>query len=98
NGSGAFFPTIICGFVLVALHRVMAAIAFRSHRFGELVKGADDLLVENGEIQWRAMRKNAVTERDLLERVRLHGVESIRQIKSARMERNGDFSVICREG
>jgi len=98
NGSAPFFPTIVCGFVLVGLHRVMAAIAFRSHGFGELVKGTDDLLVENGEIQWPAMQRNAVTERDLLEGVRLHGVESIWRIKSARMERNGDFSVICREG
>ena len=98
NGSAALVPTLVCGFVLVGLHRIMAALAFRSHGFGELVKGTDDLLVEDGEIQWPAMRKNAVTERDLLEGVRLHGVESIRQIKSARMERNGDFSVICRQG
>ena len=38
NGSAALFPTLVCGFVLVALHRVMAAIAFRCHGFGVLVK------------------------------------------------------------
>jgi uncharacterized membrane protein YcaP (DUF421 family) len=48
NGSAALLPTLICGFVLVGLHRLMAAIAFRSHRFGELVKGTDEVLVENG--------------------------------------------------
>jgi uncharacterized membrane protein YcaP (DUF421 family) len=97
NGSAGLFSTVICGFILVALHRVMAAIAFRSHRFGEWVKGTDDILVEDGYICWAEMRKNAVTERDLLEVARLHGAESIQRVKSARMERNGDISIIERK-
>lgn len=98
NGSAGFFSTVICGFMLVGLHRVMAAIAFRSHRFGLLVKGTDDILVEDGQIRWAEMRKNAVTERDLLEAARLHGrAESIQRVKSARMERNGEISIIERQ-
>ena len=44
------------------------------------------------------MRKNAVTQRDLLEALRLHArLESVNQVEHARMERNGDISVIRRE-
>src|SRR5205823_3546386 len=34
NGSAPFFPTLGGGFVLVGLHRLLGAIAFRYHRFG----------------------------------------------------------------
>jgi uncharacterized membrane protein YcaP (DUF421 family) len=98
NGSAPLFPTLVCGFVLVGLHRALAAIAFRSHRFGQLVKGTDDILVEDGQVRWAKMRSNAVTERDLLESCRIQGkVESVAQVKSARMERNGDISIIERK-
>src|SRR5438874_12775466 len=31
NGSASFFPTLGAGFVLVLIHRMLAAAAFRSH-------------------------------------------------------------------
>src|SRR4051794_16866192 len=31
NGSSSFFPTLGGGFVLILLHRLLGAIAFRSH-------------------------------------------------------------------
>src|SRR4051812_22382324 len=39
NGNAPFFATLTASFVLVAMHWVVAAIAFRSHRFGRVVKG-----------------------------------------------------------
>lgn len=95
NGSAALLPTLAGGFVLVGLHRLIAAIAFRWHVFGSLVKGCDDLLVKDGQIQWAGMKKNAVSERDLLENLRLGAhIESVAQVECARMERSGDISVI----
>jgi len=40
NGTAAFFPTLGGAFVLVMLHRALADCSHRSHRFGNLVKGA----------------------------------------------------------
>ncbi|MDQ6625997.1 MAG: DUF421 domain-containing protein [Verrucomicrobiota bacterium] len=61
NGSAPFFPTIGGGFVLVALHRLVAWIAFHSHTFGKLVKGSDDLLVHDGKYIVSEMSWNHVS-------------------------------------
>src|SRR5918998_3673997 len=67
TGNAPFGPTLAAGFVLVLLHWLFAAIAFRSHGFGKLVKGNKRLLVLGGEIQWDAMKKAHVTTQDLEE-------------------------------
>src|SRR5690242_19635975 len=65
NGSGPFFPTLTAGVLLVLLHRAIATAAFRWERFGDLVKGKEEVLVQDGHVQPRALRKNHVTEKDL---------------------------------
>lgn len=97
NGSAAFFSTLGVGFILVGLHHLLGAIAFRFNRFGILVKGTEDVLVENGELKPQVMRKTHITERDLLADLRLNGkVGDPTDVKIARLERDGKISVLKR--
>lgn len=98
NGTAAFFPTLGAGFILVGLHRLLGTFAFYSHRFGFLVKGNADVLVENGEMKMAAMRKTNISERDLLEDLRLNGmIADPSEVQVARLERDGKISVIPRK-
>lgn len=98
NGSSAFFPTLGVGFVLVGLHRLLGALAFRFHWFGFLVKGNPDVLVENGELKKAAMRRTNISEHDLLEDLRLNGmIADPSEVRVARLERDGKISVIRRQ-
>jgi uncharacterized membrane protein YcaP (DUF421 family) len=97
NGSAPFFPTIGGALVLVALHRLVAWIAFHSHTFGKLVKGSDDLLVHDGKYIISEMSRNHVSKRDIEEDMRLSAKTSdISTIGDARIERSGDISFIAR--
>jgi uncharacterized membrane protein YcaP (DUF421 family) len=98
TGNAPFLPTLVASLVLVLLHWVLSAIAFRSKGFGTLVKGHDSTLVRDGEIQWEAMRKAHVTEHDLQEAIRNSGEQpDMQKVASAHLERNGDVSVIMRK-
>jgi uncharacterized membrane protein YcaP (DUF421 family) len=98
NGSAAFFPTLGAGFVLVILHRVLAAIANFSHPFGVLIKGKPAVLVENGRLVRKSMRVNHISEHDIQEDMRLNAAtEDLSKIKVARIERSGDISFIKAE-
>ncbi len=98
TGNAPFTPTLIASFVLVLLHWLSSAIAFRSQWFGTLVKGHDSALVRDGEIQWDAMKKTHVTEHDLQESLRTNGhPPDVSKVAEARLERNGDISVIMKE-
>ena len=95
NGSAPFFETLGLGFFLVLLHKGLAWAAFRSHKFGELVKGREDLLIENGKRQLAALRANHITERDLVEELRQEGnLSSPEDVKLAYLERSGKISVV----
>jgi uncharacterized membrane protein YcaP (DUF421 family) len=95
NGTVSFFPTLGGGFVLVGLHRAMAYLAQNSHRFGKLVKGQCDPIIKDGIVNYQAMRRNNLSEHDLLEDLRLNGnVQDPQKVREAYFERNGQISVI----
>ncbi|HXT11335.1 MAG TPA: YetF domain-containing protein [Candidatus Angelobacter sp.] len=95
NGSAAFWPTLGGGFVLVALHRLIAFLSRRSHAFGNIVKGTSDLVIRDGKIIEAGMRKNDLSEHDLMEDLRVHGqVANVEDVKLAYAERNGHISVV----
>lgn len=98
NGSAPFFATLVTGIVLVGLHWLFAIIVFRNEHFATLIKGNERMLIRDGEIQWNAMRKSHIGERDLLGALRSNGkLSEPREVKEARLERNGDISVIPRD-
>ena len=98
NGSAAFFPTLGGGFVLVAIHAVLAELSFRSEKFGRLVKGCPETIVKNGQPDRRVMVASKISENDLLEEVRLNGqVTRLEEVELATLERNGKISVVTKQ-
>ena len=95
NGSAAFFATLGGGVVLVLLHRLFAYLAFYSHGFGILVKGKPDVIMRDGQYDFRTMRRNHVSTHDLEEDMRLSAhTDDVSAIRLARIERSGDISFI----
>jgi uncharacterized membrane protein YcaP (DUF421 family) len=97
NGSAPLGPTLVSGLVLVMAHRFLAWLSRRSHWFGKLVKGNDDVVIEHGEVREEVLKRHNFTERDLMEDLRLEGVRSPEEVESARIERSGDLSVIKKQ-
>jgi uncharacterized membrane protein YcaP (DUF421 family) len=52
------------------------------------------VLVENGHIIWRNMRKEMITEDELMNQVRKQGLEELAEVKKAFMEGDGQISII----
>jgi uncharacterized membrane protein YcaP (DUF421 family) len=95
NGSAAFFATLGGSIVIVLVHRLFALIAYHSHFFGILIKGQPEVIVENGGLVVKTMRRNHISRHDLEEDLRLDAeLESTSEVKIARVERSGDISFI----
>jgi len=97
NGPATILPTLTVTALLVALHRLIAAAALHSHRFGSLVKGEADLLVEDGRLHLDVMRRFGISQRDLEEGLRLHEIRRPEDVREAWIERNGDISAVPRK-
>jgi uncharacterized membrane protein YcaP (DUF421 family) len=95
NGNSAFFSTLGACFVLVLMHRFFGSLACRWHAFGTLIKGQADIIVKDGNVNLRMLRRNHISKHDLEEDLRLDAkTEDISRIRIARVERSGDISFI----
>lgn len=97
TGNAPFGPTLAAALVLVVLHWLLSAVAFRSHAFGNLVKGREQLLVRDGEPIRDGMRKTHVTEHDINEALRKEGEPAdIGRVREAHLERDGNISIVTK--
>jgi len=99
NGSAPLFVTLAACALLVLLHQTLAWLTYRSHRFGLVMKGRAEPLIQEGEIIEHNLRRHQISRGDLEEALRLNGrVAEPGQVQEARFERNGDISVLEKKG
>jgi uncharacterized membrane protein YcaP (DUF421 family) len=97
TGNAPIGPVLAAACVLLAMHWAFSGIAVRWHRFGEAVKGRPVVIVREGRTDERAIRAAHLTEHDLQEELRRHGLTRLEQVAEARLERNGDISIVRAE-
>lgn len=95
TGQSPFFPTLTAVVVILALHWFISQLAVRWEGFGTLVKGRSRVLVSDGKVDWSEMKSGNISENDLREALRLKArISDWNKVKEARLERNGEISVI----
>ena len=98
TGNSPLLPSLAATFALLVLHVLMSAAAMRSDGFARLVKGRHLQIIDSGTIDWHNMKRAKLSERDLHEQLRLHGISSLGEVAAAYMERNGRVSVFRQSG
>ena len=79
---------------LLSLSLLVNQLSLRSLRFRTLVCGTPSILIREGKLQQKAMRKNCFTLDELLEELRCQGIYDIRDVKYAILENSGQVSVL----
>lgn len=80
--------------LLLGLQYCLTALAVRSKVVDNAIKAEPRLLVDNGAFLSRAMRKERVTEQEILSALREHGVKSMDEVRWVILESDASFSVI----
>lgn len=94
TGNAPLLPTLAATGLLVILYVCVTALAPRSQILSRLVKGRPVTLVRNGLVNDKAFRKAHFGENDITELLRLNGLQDLSEVEEARLERNGQVSVI----
>lgn len=79
--------------VLIALNYAVVRGAFLSPRFGKLLQGGSTTLYEHGQINRRALRREAITEEELVAAVRRQGLE-LSDVDRVDLEPEGTLDVV----
>jgi uncharacterized membrane protein YcaP (DUF421 family) len=80
--------------VLLSANLLLAFVVSRRPSVERVVEGEPKILIHDGKIQLHAVRREMLTEQDLLAAVHREGVESFEDVHLAISEPNGMISVI----
>lgn len=82
--------------LLIVLQLLLAWVATRSERFSRLVKAEPAMVFRRGEFLVDAMRRERVTEGEVLAAIREAGIPTLAQVEAVVLETAGEFSVVRR--
>lgn len=82
---------------LLGINWVVARVLFRHPRLNRMLQGRAAVLIRNGQIDRKALEREALTREELVEVIHRQGFEHIRQVHRCLLEPNGTFYVEANE-
>lgn len=98
NAMSADAKSIADGLVLVttliAWNFILDYLSYHFPVIKQFTEPSPVLLVKNGAVLWRNLRKEFITREELQAKLREHGLEGFENVKEMRLEADGEISVI----
>ena len=83
---------------LIAWNFVLDWLSYRFEPISRLLEPLPAVLVRHAQLNQRALRREMISTDELMGKLRQQGVESLRQVRIARLEADGQLSVFRRDG
>lgn len=101
NAMSADYTSVGDGLILiltiVGWDYLLDALGFRFPALGRILRPPALLLIKDGQLQPRNLRKELISKEELLGELREQGVENIQDVKYSYMESDGHISVVKRD-
>ncbi|SFM95521.1 DUF421 domain-containing protein [Nitrosomonas communis] len=98
NGMAGDYRSVSEAFILVGTiifwNQFTDWLAYRVPALRSVLEPAPLLLIDKGQILWRNMRKEYMSESELLSKLREHEITNIKEIEKAYMESDGQITVL----
>lgn len=94
SGTAPFGASLAATVALIGMHWVLSYLTRCSPWLSSLVKGNTTPLIKRGVVDKKALKAAHMSNDDLEEDLRMHGVDQVAQVRDARLERSGKMSVI----
>jgi uncharacterized membrane protein YcaP (DUF421 family) len=84
---------VIGAFGLLAINWLVVRVLFRSPSLTRMFEGRSTVLVRHGQIDRKALAREALTQEELVEVIHRQGFERLSQVKRCELEPNGTFYI-----
>ncbi len=81
---------------LLSVTMILSVLTMRNMKFRALICGVPSVIVADGRVRQREMRRNRLTLDELMEELRMQGVVDLTTIKYAILENNGRVSILLK--
>src|SRR5690606_26568740 len=95
--SDALLDGMMVAFTLVFWSFFTDRVTYFFPRLRSLLESDRVCLIKDGQMQRRGMRSEYITRGELMEELRLKGIDDLAQVRRAYMESTGEISVIQRD-
>lgn len=85
---------MIAAFALFGINFIFKKVMLKSKFIKNLVQDTPEILIHNGRLEFKTIVKLGITDDELLEAMREHGVEYYKDVKLAMFEIDGSISII----
>ena len=80
---------------VIALAKYLTSwLSYWDHGFDRILEGKPTVIVEDGKLQRKGMKKERMSELDVMSELRLNGIDDIEEVKLAMIETDGEVSVL----
>lgn len=98
HGAGDLSAGIVCSGTLILLGWAFSKLFLHVPKLEAHIVGVPTPLILNGELLPQNMRREKVTEAELLAAIRQHGLERFEEVHLAQLEVDGSISVVPVKG
>jgi len=85
---------IVAIITLLFLEVLLSFLSIKSEKFKNIINGKPSIIIEQGMINVKEMRRLRITINDLFEQLRIEDCPSLNEVEYAVMESNGELSII----
>jgi len=85
---------LVAATTLFVINYVFKYLQYRFPKFGKIVEGDATMLIYKGEIMESHLNKAKISQDELMEAVREHGVATVKEVDLAILEVDGNISVL----
>ncbi|AKH37739.1 MULTISPECIES: DUF421 domain-containing protein [Nitrosomonas] len=98
NGMAGDYRSVSEAFILIGTiicwNQFLDWLSFHVPQLKSVLEPAPLLLINKGQILWRNMQKEYMTESELLSKLREHEITDLKEIEKAYMESDGQITVL----
>lgn len=80
--------------VLFAINFILKKLMYRFKGFGNFIQQKPEILIHDGNLDFKTLSKLNITSEELKEAMREHGIEYFKDVKLAMLEIDGNISII----
>jgi uncharacterized membrane protein YcaP (DUF421 family) len=88
---------LLAALTLFILNYVFKYLIFRFQWFTDIIEGEPVILISNGKLNEKNLRKEHIPVNELLEAIREHGLADVREVNLAMLEIDGNISILSND-
>ncbi|HEX9151284.1 MAG TPA: YetF domain-containing protein [Flavobacterium sp.] len=94
GNNTSLFGGLAAATVLFTINFILKKLMFKYQKFNDFMQQKPEILIHDGNLDFKSLSKLNITSDELKEAMREHGIEFFKDVKLAMLEIDGNISII----